>query len=351
SFDDGDHWQSLRLNLPATAVRDLVVHDSDLVVGTHGRSFWILDGIAPLRELRDATDTARATGAYLFPPAGAVRARWNENTDTPLPIDEPAGQNPPDGAILDYFLPRAAAGPVLLEILDRAGAVVRRFSSDDVPEPPDSGLNIPPWWIRRPQRLARDSGMHRFVWDLHGPPPPALRHDYPIAAVLQNTPHEPRGPWVLPGRYVVRLTVGGRAYTQPLTVRMDPRVPIAAAALARQRVVAISLVEGLERDSAALERVRGVRKDIAGARTGKGAPVTTLDSLDRAAGELESGQGGLTRLNGQLADLYGLVEGVDAAPTQQAEAQARDLRRRLASLEGEIRALVGRFRSLTSGLQ
>lgn len=351
SFDDGDHWQSLRLNLPATAVRDLVVHDSDLVVGTHGRSLWILDGIAPLRQLHDATDTARATGAYLFRPAGAVRARWNENTDTPLPIDEPAGQNPPDGAMLDYYLSRATAGPVLLEILDRAGAMVRRFSSDDGPEPPDSGLNIPPWWIRRAQRLARDSGMHRFVWDLHGPPPAALRHDYPIAAVLQNTPREPRGPWVLPGRYVVRLTVGGRAYTQSLTVRMDPRVPIAAAALVRQRAVAISLVEGLERDSAALARVRGIRKDIAGARTGKGVPVTTLDSLDRAAGELESGQGGLTRLNSQLADLYGLVEGVDAAPTQQAEAQARDLRRRLASLEGQIRALVGRFRSLTSGLQ
>ena len=351
SFDDGDHWQSLRLNLPATAVRDLVVHDSDLVVGTHGRSFWILDGIAPLRELRDATDTARATGAYFFRPAGAVRARWNENTDTPLPIDEPAGQNPPDGAILDYYLSRAAAGPVLLEIRDRAGAVVRRFSSEDRPEPPDSGLNIPPWWIRRPQRLASDSGMHRFVWDLHGPPPAALRHDYPIAAVFQSTPREPRGPWVLPGRYVVRLTVGGRAYTQPLTVRMDPRVPITAAALARQRAVAGSLVEGLEQDSAALERVRGVRKDIAGARTGKAVPVTTLDSLDRAAGELESGQGGLSRLNGQLADLYGLVEGVDAAPTQQAEAQARDLRRRLAALAGEVRALGGRFRSLTSGLQ
>ena len=351
SFDDGDHWQSLRLNLPATAVRDLVVHDSDLVVGTHGRSFWILDGIAPLRDLRDATDTARATGAYLFRPAGAVRARWNENTDTPLPIDEPAGQNPPDGAILDYYLSRAAAGPVLLEIRDRAGAVVRRFSSEDGPEPPDSGLNIPPWWIRRPQRLARDSGMHRFVWDLHGPPPAALRHDYPIAAVLQNTPREPRGPWVLPGRYVVRLTVGGRAYIEPLTVRMDPRVPIGAAALARQRAVAGSLVEGLVQDSAALERVRGIRKDIAGARTGNRLPVTTLDSLDRAAGELESGQGGLTRLNGQLADLYGLVEGVDAAPTQQAEAQARDLRRRLAALAGEVRALVGRFRSLTSGLQ
>ena len=351
SFDDGDHWQSLRLNLPATAVRDLVVHDSDLVAGTHGRSFWILDGIAPLRELRDAADTARATGAYLYRPSGAVRARWNENTDTPLPIDEPAGQNPPDGAILDYYLSRAAAGPVLLEIRDRAGAVVRRFSSEDGPEPPDSGLNIPPWWIRRPQRLARDSGMHRFVWDLHGPPPAALRHDYPIAAVWQNTPREPRGPWVLPGRYVVRLTVGGRAYTQALTVRMDPRVPISAAALARQRAVANSLVEGLERDSAALERVRGIRKDIAGARTRKSVPVTTLDSLDRAAGELESGPGGVPRLNGQLADLYGLVEGVDAAPTQQAEAQARGLRRRLAALEGEVRALVGRFRSVTSGLQ
>jgi len=362
SWDDGDHWQSLRLNLPATAVRDLAVHDSDLVVATHGRSFWILDDIAPLRELPQAAAGVSA-GAYLYRPAGAVRVRWNENTDTPLPIDEPAGRNPPDGAVVDYYLPRPAAGQILLEILDPAGALVRRFSSGDAPEPPDSGLNVPPWWIRRPPRLAADSGMHRFVWDLHWSPPPVLRHDYPIAAILGDTPREPRGPWVLPGRYVVRLTVDGRRYTQPLIVRVDPRISLAEGALARQLVVASSIVDALRRDSAALELVRGLRRDIA--RAEAGAPTAALDSLDRAAIDLENGppppagehsasavaSPGLTRLNGQLGDLYGVVEGADAAPTRQAEEQARELARRVAALEARARTLVGRFRSLTRGLQ
>jgi hypothetical protein len=352
SFDSGDHWQSLQLNLPVTAVRDLVVHDSDLVVATHGRSFWILDGITPLRELREAAAGAAATGVHLYRPAGAVRARWNENTDTPLPIDEPAGRNPPDGALLDYYLARAAVGPIVLEIVDARSAVVRRFSSDDTaPPPPDSGVNIPPWWIRPPQHLSTDSGMHRFVWDLHGPPPPVLRHDYPIAAVLHDTPREPRGPWVLPGRYVVRLTVGGRSYTQPLTVRMDPRVRLAPGALVRQRAVAAGLVEALARDSVALDLVRALRSEIATARSDTSAPAGPLDSLDRAAKDLESGPRGLTRMNGQLADLYGVVEGADAAPTQQAEAQARELVRRHAVLEAEARALAGRFRSLHRRLQ
>src|SRR5438876_74035 len=126
SFDDGDHWQSLRLNLPATSVRDLVVHDSDLVVATHGRSFWILDDITPLRQIAAA---ARAGGVYLYRPAVALRVRWNENTDTPLPPDEPAGKNPPDGAVLDYYLPRAAAGSLTLEIVDRTGKLLGRFLS------------------------------------------------------------------------------------------------------------------------------------------------------------------------------------------------------------------------------
>jgi photosystem II stability/assembly factor-like uncharacterized protein len=133
SFDDGDSWQSLRGNMPATSIRDLVVKDDDLVVGTHGRSFWILDDITPLRRIAPA---ALQDAAFLFPPQQAWRFRWNKNTDTPLPPDEPAGQNPPDGAIVHYFLKGAAAGPVTLEIVDGAGTVVRRYRSDDTPEPP-----------------------------------------------------------------------------------------------------------------------------------------------------------------------------------------------------------------------
>jgi photosystem II stability/assembly factor-like uncharacterized protein len=306
SFDDGDHWQALRLNLPASAVRDLVVHDSDLVVATHGRSFWILDDITPLRQIAAA---AAATDAYLYRPATAVRVRWNVNTDTPLPPDEPAGKNPPDGAILDYYLAHAASGPVTLEILDARGGLVRRFSSAAAaapsPPPPDT-LNIPRWWIRPPQALDTTAGMHRFVWDLHYPPPAALHHEYPISAVVHDTPREPRGPWAVPGRYTVRLTVGGRAYAQPLVVRMDPRVPVGAAPLARQFALASRLVDAMRRDSSALAA--------------------------RAAGGKDAVADSLARLGDRLAQLYGVITGADAAPTTQAAAAVGELERTLRRL-------------------
>jgi photosystem II stability/assembly factor-like uncharacterized protein len=365
SFDDGDHWQGLRLNLPATAVRDLAVHDSDLVVGTHGRGFWILDDITPLRQVEAAR---AAAGVYLFRPAGAVRVRWNENTDTPLPPDESSAKNPPDGAILDYYLARPAAGPVALEILDRAGRRVRRFSSADPTPHPDSGLNIPASWIRPPERLGTDAGAHRFVWDLHYPPPAALRHDYPIAAVLHDTPREPRGPWVVPGPYTVRLTVDGRAFTTGLAVRMDPRVSLAPGTLERQYALAARVVDALRRDSVALDNVRELRRELGRVRdrAGAGPLAAALDSLDQRAALLESAgprpggapaaraappEASLARLNAHLAGLYAALEGADAAPTTQAEAAVPQWERVLATLDGQTRALWGRFRSLTRGLQ
>ena len=338
SFDDGDHWQSLQLNLPATSVRDLVVHDSDLVVGTHGRSFWVLDDVTPLRQV--AAAAAAADGAFLYRPAGAVRVRWNANTDTPLPIDEPAGQNPPDGAVLDYYVARPATGPVVLEILDGAGRLVRRFSSGDRPEPPDSGVNIPPWGIRPAALPGAEQGMHRFVWDLHGPPPAALRHEYPIAAIRHDTPREPRGPWVLPGRYRVRLTVDGRALTQPLDVRMDPRLRVSAAALERQFALASRLTGALRRDSTALAALHALSRGPAAA--------PAHDSLEQ---RVATAAASLTRLNGRLVDLYAVVEGADAAPTAAAQALARDLERDLADLEARARALAERFRSASPALQ
>jgi photosystem II stability/assembly factor-like uncharacterized protein len=362
SFDDGDHWQSLRLNLPATAVRDLVVHDSDLVVGTHGRGFWILDDITPLRQVTAAAAAAAADGAYLFRPAGAVRVRWNANTDTPLPPDEPSAKNPPDGAIVDYYLARPATSPVVLEILDRAGKRVRRFSSADPTPRPDSGLNIPIWWIRPPERLGTAAGAHRFVWDLHYPPPAALRHDYPIAAVPHDTPREPRGPWVVPGRYTVRLTVDGHGFATTLEVRMDPRVVLAPGTLERQFALASRVADALRRDSVALDNVRALRGELGRARerAGAGPLAAVLDSLDQRAAGLESTgprpgravpETSLARLNAHLASLYAVLEGADAAPTTQAETAVRDWDRVLATLDGQAHALWGRFRSLARGLQ
>src|SRR5581483_5708466 len=169
SFDDGEHWQSLQRNLPATSIRDLVVHGDDVVVGTHGRSFWILDDITPLRQLD--SHIAEST-AYLFRPQLSYRVRRSTNTDTPLPPEEPAGQNPPDGVIIYYFLKSAASGSETLEILDRSGKVVRRFSSIDRPEAiNEKELTAPMYWVRQPRTLASDAGMHRWVWDLHYPSP------------------------------------------------------------------------------------------------------------------------------------------------------------------------------------
>ncbi|HXM76097.1 MAG TPA: glycoside hydrolase, partial [Thermoanaerobaculia bacterium] len=221
SFDDGDEWQSLRLNLPATSVRDLVVHGDDVVVGTHGRSFWILDDITPLRQM--APEVA-AADAYLYRPQTAIRVRRSQWPDTPLPPEEPAGKNPPDGAIIDYVLKGRSSQPVTLEIADASGRLVRRYSSADRPEAIDPELNVPTYWVRPTPILSAEPGMHRFVWDLHSPPPDVLEHEYPISAIPGDTPRHPLGPAALPGAYTVRLSAFGRAWTAPLAVRMDPRV-------------------------------------------------------------------------------------------------------------------------------
>ena len=173
SADDGSHWQSLQLNLPVTSMRDLAVHDDDLVLATHGRSDWILDDITPLRQLAAAE---AATDAFLYEPAVAYQIPRNTYTDTQLEPEFPAGQNPPSGAIIDYDLKEPARGPVTLEILDAAGTLVRRYASTDKPAPVDPDtLNFPTYWLRPPQVLSAQAGMHRFVWDLHYPSPQVLR--------------------------------------------------------------------------------------------------------------------------------------------------------------------------------
>ena len=219
SFNDGDDWRPLQLNMPATSIRDLVVHDSDIVVGTHGRSFWILDDISPLRQLTGQTVSSEE---HLFAPRPTYRFPRNTNTDTPLPPEEPAGKNPPDGAILYYWLKAPASGPVTIEIADSTNRVIRRFSSDDKPEPADPNLNVPTYWLREYQAPLAAAGMHRFVWDLHAAPSGGGRGEPPISAIIHDTPAR-EGEWVPPGVYSVKLTVGGRTYTQPLVVRPDPR--------------------------------------------------------------------------------------------------------------------------------
>jgi photosystem II stability/assembly factor-like uncharacterized protein len=221
SFNDGGDWQPLRLNMPATSIRDLVVHENDLIAGTHGRGFWILDDIAPLRQM---TPEATAAAAHLFAPTAVYRFPRDTNTDTPLPPEEPAGKNPPDGAIFYYSLKAAANGPVTLEISDATGRLVRRFSSADAPPPADPNQNVPAYWVRPFQPLAASAGMHRFVWDLHAAPAGrgGRGGGCPISAIYMDTPCS-EGAWMPPGTYMVKLTVNGQSYQRTLVVKPDPR--------------------------------------------------------------------------------------------------------------------------------
>jgi photosystem II stability/assembly factor-like uncharacterized protein len=345
SFNDGDDWQPLRRNMPATSIRDLVVHGDDVVVGTHGRSFWILDDITPLRQL-DAK--VAAAEAHLFRPQVAHRVRWNLNTDTPLPPEEPAGQNPPDGALIHYHLKAAAAGPVTLEILDGKGKLVRRYSSADKPEPvAEKDLDIPTYWIRPPQVLSAAAGAHRFVWDLCYPPPEGARRSYPMTAIYRDTPAEPRGPLVLPGQYVVRLTAGGRSYEQPLTVKMDPRVKTPPEGLARQFELSMQCYEGMRQARETLDQVRKLRerlKELRG-RAGPGELADALAELDRKVGTLEGTERrrgerppagprevSLARLAGEMYRLQTILQGADAAPTTQTVAACGETQKALHGL-------------------
>lgn len=349
SFDDGDHWQPLSLNLPATSVRDLVVHENDLAIATHGRGFWILDDVTPLRQVAAAAGQA----AFLFRPAPAWRWRWDQNTDTPLPPEEPAGQNPPDGAIIDYYLGSPAAGPVTLEIRNSSGQLVRRYSSSDAAELVDTvALNVPTHWLRPFLPLSTASGMHRFVWDLHYPPPTALGAGYPIAAIDHDTPRMPRGPVVLPGRFTVRLSVAGRTVDAPLVVRMDPRVSATAGDLASQFGLAMALYAGMDRAHDVLAEVRSVRTQVARDRSRAAGPAAdTLAALDSALADLATGTKGLEPTIDAIGGVYGIVEGADAAPTSQATSAAHELDRQAARLRarwGVVRARITRANAVLS---
>ncbi|HTL99131.1 MAG TPA: hypothetical protein VL181_10045 [Holophagaceae bacterium] len=331
SLDDGDHWRSLQLNLPHTSMRDLCIQGDDLILATHGRSIWILDGISVLRQL-DAASVS--TAAILFKPGEAWRIRRSTNTDTPLPADEPAGQNPPDGAVIDYALPGSVSGPVTLEILDAAGRLVRRYASDEVPEPTPEAMAqqlIPGYWLRMPRALPSGPGMHRWVWDLRYAPPSATSYDYPISAVPHDTPRVPQGPLALPGRYTVRLTADGHASTAPLTVRMDPRVPASREDLAALFALESRLAESLSRSSDASLQAHSLREQIE--TQSKGAPAAlaaALSGLDGALAALVAGtpaSPGLDALAGDASALYTQVGQADARPTaaqQQAAAHAAE---------------------------
>lgn len=348
SFDDGDHWQSLRLNMAASSVRDLIIKNDDLVAATHGRGFWILDDITPLRQL-DAK--VISSEAFLFKPELAYRVRWNMNTDTPLPPDFPAGENPPDGAAINYYLQSAASGPVTLEVRDGAGQVVRRYSSADPLPPVDPMLEIPTYWVRPPQMLSASAGAHRFLWDMHYPAVPGIKLEYPIAAIPHNTAPQPTSPWVMPGQYTVILTVNGKTYSQPLTVKMDPRVKTPAAGLAQQFKLSQQMYNQLLVVIPASDQLDSVRKQLGELRkrADHGEITTAIDGLDQ---KLQALAGGVTRRPGlgneppnlgntrtRLLALLGFLQDADEAPTTQMTSAA-------AELEQSVRPLVQNWQQI-----
>jgi photosystem II stability/assembly factor-like uncharacterized protein len=340
SFDDGDHWQSLQLNLPTATVTDIAVHADDLAISTYGRALWILDDLSPLRQ---ADARVASSDAYLFQPETALRVRWDNNQDTPLPIETPAAKNPPDGAILNYYLKQVPAGNITLTISDEQGNVVRRFSStpasEDAKLPPP---NVPGYWLAPPGALPKKAGVNRFAWDLRYPSPPALPYSYygnlieytefTLAdhAIPGETPRRfPQGPLVVPGNYVAELQAGGQAYRRTLVVKPDPRVPASSADLADQLLQEMRIGSGLKATFDAFHEVATLRSALTEREKALGSDTKAKDAND-AAKALEKkidavAEGtrqapGLGPVNRDLARLATALESAEVRPSDTAHA-------------------------------
>jgi len=327
SFDDGSHWQSLQLNLPNCSVRDMVIHGNDLVAATHGRSFWILDDIAPLRQIDTGVEQAQA---WLFKPSTALRVRPGSDEGTPFPPGTAAGQNPPNGAILYYYLKDQSRGPVVLEIHDAAGKLVRRYSSADHPIKIDPAkLNIPAFWIHPPQPPSDKPGMYRFVWDAHYASTSAPRNPYDPFSRFGS------GPWAPPGAYGVTMTVDGQTQSQELTLKLDPRVKASDLELRRQFELATRINTALAKGSAALRRAGALQKDLTQIQSSpqyKGDLEQAVKTLSQKLGATPASNPDYSGVNPpstgplNLADVVSAlgrlefaVESADASPTSDAE--------------------------------
>lgn len=329
SFDDGEHWQSLRLNMPATSIRDLVIKDDDIVVGTHGRSFWILDNITPLRQLAAQLTNEKI---ILYIPQTAYRVRWNMYTDTPVPQEEPAGDNPPDGAIIDYYLPEKAKkielriGRLMSSPSDlKAGRIryniIRRYSNEDTLYA-IGNVNIPHYWIRKQEILSAEPGHHRFTWDMKYAPlniPPS----YPISATYMNTEPDQTAPWIMPGTYIVEIVVDGEVDREIFTIKMDPRIKTNQNDLLTQHNLSVQCYDARKECIKILDEIRLYRLMLQGQMTNP--PVTVADELnkkDKAARELENTPQGSTepsfsRLNNAFASIFNTLQDSDWPPTTQ----------------------------------
>jgi photosystem II stability/assembly factor-like uncharacterized protein len=371
SFDRGDHWQSLQLNLPASVMTDLTIHGSDLIVSTYGRGFWILDDVSPLRQVRDVIASKRP--AFLFKPEPASRARWDNTQDTPLPPEMKVGDNPPEGAILDYYLVAASPGKITLTISDGAGHIIREYSS--VAPPPDTFMpNVPEYWLAPPVVLPTTAGMHRVAWDLRYPDPPTLNFGYSGTlldyreytlnwhALPGQTPRSTLvGPTVLPGPYTAKLTVDGRSSSQTVTVVPDPRVPVSNAALAAQLQLQQRMVAGITTTYHAFNYVQQLRDALA-ARMKEGTNgeqiAKSVQALDAVLTPLANGPAGFgvahrdlsRRLNdmivGDQQPTPSVIAGVDG-PCRVVDSALDSLRRLQTADVAELNSMLTRAKLAT----
>ena len=334
SFDGGDRWQSLQLNLPTTSVRDLNVHGSDLVVATYGRGLWILDDLTPLRQV---SKEMTAGNAYLFKPSTAVRVRWDNDPDTPLPADTPAGENPPEGAILYYYLNSSAARQIRMEIYDERGEVVAHFANA-LPLLEFRPKNVPDYWFGPAEILTNKAGLNRFVWNLEWPHPDALTYNFrgrhidyieytlPDHAVPGKTPiNQPPGPLAVPGRYEVVLTVDGETYRQRLVITLDPRVHVSPGDLEAQLDLARMIDDWMNASYRSYNEVGALRATVATTQQNlNGNPQwkelsDALKALDKELSEIQEGTNtapGFGAVNRDVSRFVTMIQGGDIRPAR-----------------------------------
>jgi hypothetical protein len=342
SFDDGAHWQPLQQNLPSTSVRDIDVHQDDLVIATHGRGFWIMDNVTALRQMEGASTHA----AMLFKPADAYRVRHAQFTGTPMPKDEPLADNPPDGAMIDYALPEHVKGPISLTIYDAQHNTVRSFSSDDKPPMRDPvKLEYAPEWVPVPTPLLTAPGMHRFVWN--------LRY---AGKGEEGRHHQKDGVWAPPGTYTVELSVDGHSYRQPLTIKPDPRVTVSVAAMQRE----FELANKVETAAAQASKASAEAKQLLQALDDRqshasGALHDQIAALETKAADLSGMElhadprntigsqprrtDSLRALSANLEKLLSAVDDADADPSTDAQASYATLSQTLSATLDEWQAL------------
>ena len=354
SYDDGDHWHPLTLNLPASQVTDIHVHGDDLTISTYGRGLWILDDIAPIRDL---TPDLLAGDVRLLPPVDAMRVRWDNWEDTPLPIETPSAKNPPDGVLIDYYLKSAHPGAVAIAIRDADGNLVRKFTGN-MSDPKLPPANVPEYWFENSKFVDSSAGLHRFIWDLRYDSPPALPASYygPILQYTEYTladhaiPHEtprqqPQGPLVVPGSYTVELTVDGKTYRQPLTVRLDPRVHASQQDLEAQAAQARRIAAGMNVSFAEYEKVDALTK-VFDERQKNAKPEADTGDFEKQIKAIVEGTHDNPGLGPVNRDLGRLLFGIESADQRPSAPQLQAVEEQCSALE----KVLGQWKQLNVGL-